>query len=181
MKIDTQFFYSLVGIGQNQMRRLLSLFIPALGAAFVVSMAYAEQVEYSPLEWVLLALIAADIIGGVFIASNASSQKNTFGKDGFGRKGFLLFAALHLHPFVVAWVFYDSYFSYAFFIYLFMLASVATILVIPSYLRRATALIICGCGITLNFIYFTQAVGFEWFAPFYFIKLIVAHHLKDEE
>ena len=87
----------------------------------------------------------------------------------------LTFSAVHLHPFVVAALYRDREWRFAWGNYAYLLAATALVASTPASLRRAVALVLCCCGVWLNMAVWQPTPGMGWFAPVYFLKLLVSH------
>lgn len=85
------------------------------------------------------------------------------------------FSALHLHPFLVAALYRDQDWRFAWGNYAYLLAATALVAGTPGSLRRAVALALCRGGVWLNTAVWQPTPGMGWFAPVYFLKLLVSH------
>ena len=71
--------------------------------------------------------------------------------------------------------------DWAFFVVMFaflLLASVAIIRA-PLYLQRPLAFTLFCVGFLIGTYLFVPVPGLEWFAPFFFLKLLVSHLVKE--
>ncbi|MFX1534700.1 MAG: hypothetical protein ACFFDI_10800 [Promethearchaeota archaeon] len=169
-----------IGPGATRSEVLLIL-IPALLAGIAVPL-YAI---YANLNWNLLQLIVAtlaalDLVGGV-VANASSSTKRWYHREGQGFKDHFLFTAIHIiYPFLVAWLFLSM--DWVFFVAVasYLLISAVIILKTPLYLQRPLALLIFLGVLVLNTYILNSPVGLEWLVPVLFLKLIVAHLIREE-
>ncbi len=134
----------------------------------------------------LLAFFAFDIAGGA-VANLLNSCKRFYhgdlqAVDGRGAriaKNSMLFTAIHLHPVLAAYVFNGDVIN-AVIWYLLLLASVATTLASPLYLRRATAGALTVLALLASQSILPLGAGLEWFIPCLFLKLVLGHAVQEE-
>ncbi|MCD1294045.1 hypothetical protein CUJ83_03425 [Methanocella sp. CWC-04] len=70
--------------------------------------------------------------------------------------------------------------GYFFIVYCYLLLAALIILLSPLYLRRPVALILFSFGILINIYLLSPTPGLEWFVPFFCVKLLVSHILREE-
>lgn len=153
--------------------------IPSFIAAVVIP-AYAihKGLDWSGWQLLIAALFAFDLTGGVIF--NASSSANRwYHRPGQGFKQQFGFTAVHLHPLLIAWLWLDGNWGYFIAAYGFLLLAAFLILRTPLYLRRPFALTLYLAGLILSLYILTPVAGMEWFLPFFYLKLLVSHLLKE--
>ncbi|MFP4498220.1 MAG: hypothetical protein ACLFQV_08410 [Vulcanimicrobiota bacterium] len=91
-----------------------------------------------------------------------------------------MFAFFHFHPFLIAWLYRNNDWLYGVIIYLFMLISILAIHYSPLYLRRPVAFLAYITGILIWLYVFKPTPGIEWFAPLFYLKLLLSQGLKEE-
>ena len=94
-----------VGPGSTLSEQIVAL-LPAILAAFaIIYYSYVSNLEWSLIQYIIAALLAFDIIGGV--ATNAtSSAKRWYHRNGQTAPKHLAFVAIHiLQIFLVSWLF----------------------------------------------------------------------------
>ncbi len=169
-----------VGPGATGVEQLLSL-VPATVAALAVSYyAYIQQLSWSPTQYIVAALLAFDVVGGV--TTNAtSSAKRWYHREGQGFAQHFGFIAMHAAQiFLVAWLFRGLDMVYFGSVYFYLLISALSVLIVPLRIQRSVALLfVCG-AIVVSVYALSPTPGFEWFIPFLFIKLLVSHLTKEE-
>ncbi len=169
-----------VGPGATGVEQLLSL-MPATVAALAVSYyAYSIQLGWNLIQYIVAALLAFDITGGV--TTNAtSSAKRWYHRDGQGFAQQFGFVAVHaLHIFLVAWLFRGMDVVFFGAVYAYLLVSALITLSVPLYVQRSVALLLVCGAILLSIYVLSPTEGFEWFIPFLFIKLLVSHLTREE-
>ncbi len=88
--------------------------------------------------------------------------------------------ALHLHPFVVAWLFRDGDWICGIIAYGYLLLAAVIVRRGPGYLRRPVALLVFGLALLVNGYVVTPTAGWEWLLPLYYLKRLVAHLIREE-
>lgn len=135
--------------------------------------------------WVLLAL-AFDVAGGVTANMlnsckryyHAPIQNNEYGFAAFSKNSFG-FALIHIHPIIASWVFGGGLTGGVIW-YSALLAGTALTLATPLYLRRPMAASVVITAIIVNQFWLPVAPGMEWFIPCLFIKIVLAHAVREE-
>lgn len=147
--------------------------------AAAVGYALVANLGWSFVQFAVVALIALDVAGGV--SDNASnSAKRWFHRPGHGTRQHLTFVFAHVHPFVLAFLFPSLGWGAAATLYAYLLAAALVVVLIPLYLKRPVAFVLY-CGALLIGLYvFNFPPGLEWFVPFFFMKLLVAHLLPEQ-
>lgn len=85
----------------------------------------------------------------------------------------------HRHPCVPALAFPSFPWVAAVAIYGYLVAATLAILTAPLYLKRPVAFVLY-CGALLAHLYALPSLpGLEWFVPFLFLKLLLAHLLPE--
>ncbi len=169
----------LVGPGATPAEDWLTACWALACAGAAVGYALVAHLGWSPAQLAVAALVAADVGGGV--SANASnSAKGWFHRPGQGARQHLLFVFAHVHPFVLALAFPSFGWGAAAALYSYLLAASLAVVLVPLYLKRPVAFV-AYCGALLVGLYAIGApAGLEWFAPFFFLKLLLAHLLPEE-
>lgn len=136
------------------------------------------------LNWTALqigvALLLAFDLGGGIVTNALSGCKRWYHRPGQGWRAHLGFVALHaLHPALVAWLFLNGDWLYFLVAYGFLLVTAVIILRAPLYLQRPLALLIYAVALLMAFYLLPTPAGLEWFLPFLYLKLLVAHILPE--
>ena len=169
-----------IGPGATRSEQILSL-VPSILAAVAISYyAYRNQLGWNLVLYIVAALLAFDIVGGV-ITNATSSAKRWYHREGQGFVQHFGFVAVHAFQiFLVAWLFRGFDMTFFGVIYLYLLFSALMTLTVPLYIQRSVALLfVCGAIILSTYV-LSPTAGFEWFIPFLFIKLLVSHLTKEE-
>lgn len=142
--------------------------------------AYAlVALEWNALQLTVVALLALDLAGGVSVNASPSARK-WWHRPAQGFRDHLSFVALHIvHLFALALLFTDFSLYTAALLYGYLLAASLIILAAPRDLQRPIAFIAYTLALLLTFYIVSVPAGLEWFAPFYYLKLLVAHLPAD--
>jgi hypothetical protein len=124
--------------------------------------------------------LAFDIIGGI-ITNATSAAKRWYHRSGQeGWRAHLPFIALHgLHLLVISALFRGMDWGYFVVLFAYLLVASVILTTLPLYLQRPVSLtLFCG-GFLLGIYLFAPTPGLEWFIPFFYLKLLVSHLLKE--
>lgn len=163
----------LVGPGATTLENAGTVATAALGAVVGFTGGPPDR-AWGPVRRGVAALMGADLFGGVWANATPAATRWYHGR-GQGPREVLAFSALHLHPFLVAALYRDREWSFAFGNYAYLLASTALVASAPAPQRRAVALVLCGGGVWLNTTVWRPTPGMCWFAPAFFLKLLTSH------
>ena len=165
----------VVGPGASRGELLLNI-VPALAAAFAAPI-YAAQigVDWSAFAYVVAALLALDLVGGVATTASRSGRRWYHGPDhGAGRH--LAFIVPHiLHLVLVSWLFLDSDVLWVVVAGGYLLAAALAVLAVPADLRRPLAMLAYAGSLVLALFVLAAPLGLEWFLPIYYLKLLVSY------
>ena len=163
----------LVGPGASRLENAGTVFATLLGATVGLA-GDSPNRSRGLLRHGAAALIGADLFGGVWANATPAATRWYHGR-GQGPREMLGFSALHLHPFVVAALYRDRDRTFALGNYAYLLAATVATAATPAPARRAVALLLCCGGVWLNTAVWRPTPGMSWFAPVFFLKLLVSH------
>jgi hypothetical protein len=169
----------LLGPGATKMEVGLEILISTGAMVAVVGYSTSYHLGWDWLQYLVSALIAFDIAGGVF-TNATSAAKRWYHRPGQGFLQHFGFVAIHIHPLIVAWLFLDMSWAYFFIVYGYLLIATLVILLVPQYLQRPIAMAGYGGGLLLALYVLPQIPGLQWFVPFFYLKLLVSHLVKEE-
>jgi hypothetical protein len=175
------------GTGAEQSERFL-----AYGFGFVLPLFYAYLYSSGKLDWewwqyILAAIIGMDLGAGV-VANALNSCKRFYHTPlkvdepryvGYLKQP-LLFTSLHIYPLILAAVYPDGTWLYGIFWYALLVLSAWLVVKSPLYLSRPVAYGILLLAILTNYYLIQPPLGFEWLVPVLFIKIILAHLVREE-
>jgi hypothetical protein len=163
----------LVGPGATALENLGTAGAALFGAA-IGATSGAPAWSRDPIRRGAAAVIGLDLFGGVWANATPAATRWYHGR-GQGTREIVAFSALHLHPFLVAALYRDQDWRFAWGNYAYLLAATAAAASTPASLRRAAALALCCGGVWLNTAVWPPTRGMGWFAPAFFLKLLVSH------
>ncbi len=154
------------------------------GAAIVAAaaqLAWALRFgHWSVLQATVAVLFAFDIGGGVVVNATRSGRRYWHRAD-VARAKELAFFAVHVHPFVIAWLWPGFSWAQAVGLYATMLLfAVVVAVATPGYLKRPVAFGLTAVGLVLGVTVFRAPPGLVWLPLLYYVKLIAAHAVPDE-
>ena len=123
-------------------------------------------------------LFALDLSGGI-ITNASASAKRLYHREGQTWQQHLIFVLPHgVHLGLLVWLFPG--FGWWFFGLFYGYLIVATLLILRMalYLQRPMAMTLYAGALLLNLLV-PQSPGLEWVVPFLFLKLLIAHLLKE--
>lgn len=168
---------TLIGPGATRAENALIL---ACGLGFTgVFLWYAARTNpgWTPLQWIVIALLALDLSAGA-VANATSAAKRWYHREGQGFAQHVGFVAGHgLYVFLVAWLFRGMDWVYFGVVFGALLAATVAVLRAPHYLQRPVAMF-AFCAAVLIPLFFPDPL-LNWFVPVLFLKLVVAHVLKE--
>ena len=191
-KVNIDWSYSgktdgLAGTGATNAERILAYgFAIFITLSLILFLRLNENpATYGWRLWLLIFLVF-DVLGGV-VANMLNSCKRHYhsppkaSERGFARlvKSPIAFAALHIHPIIVAWAFWETP-CLGLGWYLALLIGVVLTLKTPLYLRRPMATAIVVMASLMSFYVFGYGSGLEWFIPALFFKIVLAHSVREE-
>lgn len=177
----------LCGTGATPLERLLAYGMATLFTGIILLVDQSRDTPVAEGWWiVVLAFFAFDIAGGA-AANMLNSCKRFYhtgpqpgeGKSARMVKNPILFTAFHVHPIIIAYFLQGNLLNAAVW-YALLFASVATVLMLPLYLRRAAATGLTVLAVLGNQYFLPLGVGLEWFIPCLFIKMVLGHAVQEE-
>lgn len=135
-------------------------------------------VEWSTWQWGVVLFVAFDLVGGVAAMCLPAAIRKIRPPDEPWRP--ILFAALHVHPLLLAFVLPGAHRVALSAVYLSGLIGVLLIKIIRAEFRASAAL--SWCAITLAIVALVGTPpGLEWIAPAFALKLVGSHAVRLEE
>ena len=169
----------IVGPGATRSENALILLWATFCTAGVLAYALFADLGWSVLQLVVIAFVAFDVGGGV-PANASNSAKHWYHRPGQGFREHFAFPLVHVHPFVLAFLFPGFGWGVAAMVYAYLLAAAAVILGVPLYLKRPVAFVLYSVVLLAALYALGVPPGLEWFVPMFFLKLLVAHLLPEK-
>ena len=156
---------------------ILPLATGAVGAGLALFLTATSNNQLQWWQWLLVAVIAFDIAGGVTANSTvAASREHHTGK----RWKPVGFAAAHIQPFVLAILVPGYALTLAALTWVAAVLGASIVILTPHHLKRAVSLAYCAIVIGA-----LQPHGLEpevaWLAPMFLLKLVAAHAVPAAE
>lgn len=178
---------AIFGAGATSAEKSLANAAALIGAFVIVAAGLATGVDWNVALYVVAAVIAFDVVGGVVANGLNSAKRDHHGppsataNTGFGRLVRLpvVFTALHIHPIIVG-AFYPPYLwwwgpSW----YLVILGGTVAVRAVPLYLQRPTALGYCA-SVAMAAVYVPAPELWGWLPVMLALKLVLAHAVQEE-
>lgn len=168
-----------IGPGATPAELWLQLIGAVVLTALLLAFSLAQAAgAWSALQVIILTLLAFDLNGGV-ITNATSAAKRWYHRPGQGLAQHLAFVLPHgVHLALLAWFFPEIGWSFAVLCYLYLAVATLGVLLAPLYLQRPLVLIAYVGTLLLNLLLAPPA-ALAWVAPLFFLKLLVAHLLKE--
>lgn len=176
----------LLGAGAVRAERRTVWGASAVAAGAAVAVAAAQDVTWSWWQWSLVLVLTLDVAGGV--VANALGSAKRFYHSPVPRglplpqrvvRDHVGFAALHVHPFVVAALLPDASWPWAAAWYLASLAGTVAVVRAPLYLRRPLAAAVVTVAVVAAPLVDAPA-GLAWLGPVLVLKLVASHGVREE-
>lgn len=169
-----------IGPGATPAELWLQIMPPILAGVSAPIYAIMTNSGWNIIQLVVVGLLAFDMIGGI-ITNATSTGKRWYHRERQGFWQHFIFTAVHIfHLFIVAWLFRALDWGYFVTTTLYLFGASAIILKSPLYLRRPGAYLCYALSLLINIYGFKPTVGLEWFLPFFYLKLLVSHLLREE-
>ncbi len=174
------FIDKFIGPGPTTAEKRLQLFAPIVAAFALAAHGFNADYGWSVGQYVVAIILAVDMVGG--IATNATSTaKRWFFREGEGFKAHMSFIALHLLQITLAsYFFLDFDIQWIVVVFSYLMVTCAFILIVPLYLQRPVAMLVCAASMVLSIYVFKSPAHLEWLLPLFFIKLQICHVLREE-
>lgn len=176
----------LFGTGAVATERALVWATTAVAVGLLVCVAHVDDVAWSVWQWLLCVALTVDVVGGV--PANALGSAKRFyhspappGSPRLQRvlRSHVGFAALHLHPFVLAALLPDGTVTWSVTWYLVSLLGTCAVVAAPLYLRRPLAAAVVALAMIAASLV-APPPGLAWFGPLLVIKLVAMHAVPEE-
>lgn len=169
-----------IGPGATKAEKNIQLYLPLLFTAGVVAVGLYYKFDWSLIQYVVIALLAGDLAGGV-ITNATSAAKRWYFREGEGFKEHITFVAIHLVQITIfSWAFLDLDPLWIAGVYGLLMTSSVIILKTPLYMQRPVAASLYGAALLLSLYVFDTPEHLEWFLPILFFKLLISHLLREE-
>ncbi len=169
-----------IGPGATPAEIWLELIPAALAGVAAPVYAIASSLDWSSWQLILAAIMAFDMTGGI-VTNATATAKRWYHRPGQGFRQHFTFTAIHiLYLLLIAWLFRQGDWPFALVTSVYLLVATAIILQVPLYLQRPVAFLLYAIALLINLYAFSPTPGLEWFLPFFYLKLLVSHLVREE-
>ncbi|MFF3013341.1 hypothetical protein [Streptomyces sp. NPDC057939] len=136
--------------------------------------------DWSGVQWAVVALAGLDLIGGV-LTNSTNAAKRWYHRQGDGtRRARLLFVGAHLlHLAAVGLVVLSGDWAWTLTNAALLLTGAAAVEFTPVEVKRPMAMAVFMVAVLVNLFWSTVPAVLAWFAPLFFLKLLVCHLVPE--
>lgn len=175
------------GTGAYREEKIIAFIGSAIIPIVLIFQLILGRLEWTPLQ-ILIGLFIGFDIGGGMVSNALNSCKRFYetplktneGKGAKYAKDNRIYLGLHIHPIVVGLLYNNMDWFYALTWYAIFMASVLIVCKMPLYLKRPVSVLLTLIAIVVNLYLITPVIGFEWFIPMLFIKIVCGHLIREE-
>ena len=177
----------LFGAGATISEKSLAYVVGVAGALIIVNVAWSTGADWNVWQYIIAAVIAFDVVGGVVANGLNSAKRDHFGppsataQSAFGRLVNMpvVFTALHVHPIIVGVIYPPHLWWWGPLWYLAILAGVVFVRSAPLYLERPAALAFCALAV-MTAAFNPNPELWGWLPVMLSLKLVLAHAVQEE-
>ncbi|WP_019179536.1 hypothetical protein [Microbacterium yannicii] len=178
---------ALFGAGATRAEKSLANGVGIAGAVFIVLAAWVNEADWNILLYLVAAIIAFDVVGGVVANGLNAAKRDHFGppsateRTALGRlvRHPVIFTSLHIHPIIVGTFYPPHLWWWGPLWYLGILAGTAIVRSVPLYLERPVALGFCAL-VAMVSAYSPMPEMWGWLPVMLALKLVLAHAVQEE-
>jgi len=152
-------------------------------AAGLTVLFFGLQPEASWTGWqvVVASYLAFDICGGIGTNATSSAKRWWHRKERRHFKNDMKFILPHFYmPLMITLAFFPGDWAFFFIIYGYLIFGAVTMAKLPLYLRRPVAMVLYTGALLMNAYLFEMPLLIAWFIPLIYLKLFIAHLLREE-
>ena len=176
MSLSSRASTVLFGPTATRTERDSTLAAALMGAVLALALTFRAEPSLGAFAALVTALVAFDLFGGLW--SNAQGQAWRGVRR--SRREMVLFAALHPHAFVLAWVLAEYRMIDAVLLWATTTLGVVAVAAAAPGRRSALALTVCGAGIGL-LVCINGSPALAWLPAACLLKLVVAYAARADE
>lgn len=178
---------AVYGAGATRAERGLAAGTGVVGTVLALGWAFwGVGVEWRWWQWLLAAVVAFDVLGGVVANSLNSAKRAHFGPpppdpslgERLARRP-VLFAAVHVQPWIVVLAFAPALWWWGVLWHVGVLVAVVVAVNAPLYLRRPTAAALVVLAVLVAMMV-EPPNGWAWLPAAMAFKLVLAHAVREE-
>lgn len=177
----------IFGAGATRTEKSLANAVGLVGAAVIVGVGLFAGVDWNIAHYLVAAIIAFDVVGGVVANGLNSAKRDHHGppsataNTGFGRlvRMPVVFTALHIHPVIVGTFYPPHLWWWGPIWYLVILGGTVAVRAVPLYLQRPVGLGVCAL-VAMAAAYLPAPDLWGWLPVMLALKLVLAHAVQEE-
>ena len=170
----------LIGPGATRAEIVLVLAVGLVGGVSMILYQYVMGLGWSLLQTAIATFMAFDIPAGV-VANSTSTAKRWYHREGYGAAKHFGFVVAHvIYPLLVSVLFLPLDWLYLAIVFGLIAAAALIVIATPLYLKRPVSLTLLCVALLVSIYIITPVPGLEWLPPFLFLKLVVAHIVREE-
>ncbi|MEU5148922.1 hypothetical protein AB0G42_17245 [Streptomyces yangpuensis] len=136
--------------------------------------------DWSTAQLVVVALAGLDLIGGVLTNATNAAKRWYHRADPAARRARLLFVSAHLvHLAAMGLFVLSGDLAWTLANAALLLGGAVTVEFAPVHLRRPVAMAALMAAVLINFFWLPLPLALAWFAPLFFLKLLVCHLVPE--
>ena len=178
---------AVYGAGATAAEKWLTNAVGLVGAVLIVVVAWSGGAAWAWWQYVVAAVIAFDVVGGVVANGLNAAKRDHFGppsateKSALGRlvRHPVVFTALHVHPIIVGVLYPPHLWWWGAVWYLAILGGTVAVRCVPLYLERPAALGFCALAAMVA-VYTPAPEFWGWLPVMLALKLVLAHAVQEE-
>ncbi|MEU5160883.1 hypothetical protein AB0G74_14930 [Streptomyces sp. NPDC020875] len=136
--------------------------------------------DWSAVQIVIVALAGLDLVGGILTNATNAAKRWYHREDPRARRGRLVFVSAHLgHLAAMGLLVLDGDWAWLLGNAGLLLAGAVVVEFAPLELRRPVAMAVWTSAVVVNLFWLTVPDALLWFAPLFFLKLLVCHLVPE--
>ncbi|MET9689483.1 hypothetical protein ABZY81_13510 [Streptomyces sp. NPDC006514] len=136
--------------------------------------------DWNGLQWVVVVLIGLDLLGGILTNATNSAKRWYHRQDPGARRARLLFVGAHvLHLAAMGLLVLGGDRGWTLGNTALLLCAAVVVEFAPVHLKRPAAMACYSAAVVVNLFWLPVPVALAWFAPLFFLKLLVCHLVPE--
>lgn len=170
----------LTGPGATGAEVFIQFFFPFAFAVTIVTISIVKEWNWNFLQMIMAGLLGMDMLGGI-ITNATSTGKRWFHREEQSFKKHMNFIFIHIVQLILVMLIFDmGNWQFVLISYTYLLVASFIIGKVHLYLQRPIAMGLGAIGVCLSLYVIPVPIHFEWFLPFFYMKLLISHLLYEE-
>ncbi|MFQ6091172.1 MAG: hypothetical protein ACE5OR_00565 [bacterium] len=177
----TGFIDRLVGPGATKAELIIQFSFALCAGLAMLTYALIAKLPWTGWQIAVASYLAFDICGGIATNATSSAKRWWHREEPRHLKNHAIFITAHFYmPLLITLAFFPRDWTFFVVTYGYLLIAAAIIVTSPLYLRRPVAFILYTGAIIMNGFFIEPVHGLEWFIPFFYLKLLMSHLVREE-